>query len=579
MAIEWAKIGEQSLALWRSLSRVRQLLAGLVLVALVAGIGYLSLAPSREEYGVLFSELAPDDAERILENLRASKTPYRLSAEGTTIEVPKTSVHEMRIGLASQGVPLGGGVGFEVFDRQSFGTTSFVEQMNYRRALAGELSRTIGSLDAVESARVHIAMKERSLYRKNDSPPSASVVIRMKRGRSLDRTQVAGVVNLVASSVEGLSARRVTVVDDEGSVLWSGDGDHAPMEAQRDIEQRLARRAREIVERVVGPNNSVVVVTVELDTAHTERTEELYDRDGAALRSEAVTEERLGRPGGAGVNAGGVAGVRGNMSRTKPSDAVEIVDDEPSEGASDSAAVGGADETEPSARLKVASTRNFEVSRVVSHVKGPKAKIGRLHVAVLVNETPAPTASSTASVAGERGPPDLEKLAVLLREATGLDPSRGDRLELRSMPFVDEREVSLTAEVAAPPGWLESVRELLHQYDVPPWVLLAVPAGTAALVVLMFFVLVLRGRRRRRERETAYEVTAEPMTAQEMEDALAEGGSLAAGHGALALPEPTPRERAIAAVRANPELAARVLAIWVGEVTPGQQQPIRGEAR
>lgn len=578
MAIEWAKLGEQSLALWRSLSRVRQALAVLLFVVLLSGIGYVSFAPSREDYGVLFSDLAPDDAEKILESLRASKTPYRLSAEGTTIEVPKNNVHEMRIGLASQGVPLGGGVGFEVFDRQSFGTTSFVEQMNYRRALAGELSRTIGSLDAVESARVHIAMKERSLYRKNDNPPSASVVIRMKRGRTLDRAQVAGVVNLVASSVEGLSARRVTVVDDEGSVLWSGDGEHAPMEAQRDIEQRLARRAREIVERVVGPNNSVVVVTVELDTAHTERTEELYDRDGAALRSEAVTEERLGGPG-RGAATGGVAGVRGNIPSARSRDAVEIVDDEPVETSPKSAE--GTGETGPSGRLKVASTRNFEVSRVVSHIKGPKAKIGRLHVAVLVNATPAPTstASSAASAGAETSPPDLEKLAVLLREATGLDPSRGDRLELSSMPFAAETEVSMAAaaEVAAPPGWLEEVRDLLRQYDVPQWVLLAVPAGVAAATVLLILVFVVRGRRRRREETTPYEVTAEPMTAQEMEDALAEGGSLAAGHGALALPEPTPRERAIAAVRANPELAARVLAIWVSEVPAGQA--LRGEAR
>src|SRR5262249_44703583 len=158
-----------------------------------------------EKWAVLFSGLTPEDAGQVVDQLKTQKVQYKLDANGTTVDVPEDKVHELRITLASAGIPRGGGVGFEVFDKQSFGTTSFVEQVNQVRALQGELQRTIMSLEAVDRARVHVAMRERSLYRKEDEPPSASVVLKLRPGRQLTRAQVQGIVHLVAASVEGLT--------------------------------------------------------------------------------------------------------------------------------------------------------------------------------------------------------------------------------------------------------------------------------------------------------------------------------------------------------------------------------------
>src|SRR5215467_12785947 len=239
----------QARDLWRKLKPAQRM--GLIAAALATAsiVAFVSLRGSTESYSLLYAGLAPEEAGRIVEQLKADKVVYRLTNAGTGIEVPEAKVHEVRLTLAQKGLPKGGGVGFELFDKQNFGTTSFVEQMNYQRALQGELARTIMSLDEVEAARVHLALPEKSLYRKAEEPASASVALKLRSGRQLGSGQVRGIVHLVAASVEGLAPERVTVLDERGNVLSSADDAAGSLDAQQALERSLERRVREVTER------------------------------------------------------------------------------------------------------------------------------------------------------------------------------------------------------------------------------------------------------------------------------------------------------------------------------------------
>src|SRR6266568_566126 len=243
---ELKKALAQGVALWKKLPPRRRLVLVGALLATLAGVAFVSLRGSVEAYATLFAGLSPEDAGQVIETLKADKVPFRIGNAGTAIEVPEARVHEVRLTLAQKGMPHGGGVGFELFDKQSFGTTSFVEQMNYQRALQGELARTIMSLDEVEAARVHLAMPEKSLYRAAAEPASASVALKLRPGRQLGTPQVRGIVHLVAASVEGLAPERVTVLDERGNVLSSADDAAGSLDAQQAFERSLERRVREV---------------------------------------------------------------------------------------------------------------------------------------------------------------------------------------------------------------------------------------------------------------------------------------------------------------------------------------------
>src|SRR5512147_170529 len=202
-----------------ALSPARRMTFAALTAAIVIGTGALAYWVQQPQYRVLYSGLGASDAGAVIEYLKAEKIPYRVSDNGGNIEVAAGRIYETRMALAGRGIPQGGGVGFEIFDKQTLGMTDFVQRLNYQRALQGELARSIAELDTVESARVHLAMPERSLFVSEERRPSASVVLKLKPGRSLAPEQIAGVVHLVAASVEGLRPADVTVVDVNGQVL------------------------------------------------------------------------------------------------------------------------------------------------------------------------------------------------------------------------------------------------------------------------------------------------------------------------------------------------------------------------
>lgn len=541
MALELQRIRDEGASLWKTLPSAKRWLAGVAVVALLAVVGFLGFRGSSESYSVLYAGLGSEDAGKVIEQLRAQNVAYKLSGGGSVIEVPEAKVHELRIGLASAGIPRGGGIGFEVFDKQSFGMTSFVEQMNYRRALSGELARTIMSIDAVERARVHIAMKERSLYKSDDEPPSASVVVHLRNGASLANREVKGIAHLVASSVEGLRMDRVTIIDESGRLLWSGEEQAIGSDTQRDMERTLARRITDITDRVVGPGHAVAVVTAELDSAQSERTEELFDRDKAAVRSESKTEERSGMMPGDGAPEGGVSGVRGNSPAAPPLDGLAPGSD-------------AKKTTEQAGRLRVTETRNFEVNRVFNRTLSPKVRVARLHVALLVDTTRI--RASTSSTAG--GDP-LARIALLAREAAGLDPNRGDRIEAHSIPFADNP--SAEGEAAE--------RNLFSKVPVP----VAIGVGAGALLIMAVAAAAVL-RRRKEPKTLVPDTLALPSSVGQLEAAI---------DGTPAAPPPakveiTARERAIAAARSDTARAARVLVAWLHEQPEPARVETKGEA-
>jgi flagellar M-ring protein FliF len=594
MAPDLRNVTAQTRALWERLPPLRRVILMAVLAASFIGLGLITMESS-DGYTVLFSGLPNEDAGAIVAQLDAEKVPYRLENSGGTILVPESQVHKLRLSLAANGMPSGGGIGFEVFEKQTFGTTSFVERMNYRRALQGELQRTIATLSVVESSRVHIAIQERSLYKDDDEPPSASVVLKLKRGRALSRSQSSGIVHLVASSVEGLQPDRVTIIDDAGNVLSSGDREGGSGNStHHDLERSLEKRILSILEPVVGSGHVAVTVTAEIDQSQIEKTEELYDPQKLTLRSEQRTVEG---EGAAGSSTGGLIGARGNLPNSSPLPDAPLPAAPTDPNAPPTVAAAAPTATPPPASTtttstkglsRLSETRNFEVNRVVSRMVGAKSRVKRLHVAVLVDGVPRPIDPAAAAKpaaedpaakdkekgkeATEEGAPavakvdliprikeELTRIESLAREAAGLDPERGDRIEVHSVPFV-------TATTPVEEDGLAS-----HLLPISPRLLVLAIAGLGLLVLGVLSVFMLRNKKAKGLR--AELIHSLPARVSDLEAALPAGDDAARVLAAMSggartppgLPEQSARDRAVQSVKADAGRAARVLAQWVGE--------------
>jgi flagellar M-ring protein FliF len=314
--------------------------------------------------------------------------------------------------LAAQGLPRGGGVGFELFDRGDFGASEFTQRVNLRRATEGELARTISRLQAVRSARVHVTLTEKGLYRDDDRHATAAVVLNLQPGRTMQERELAGVRHLVASAVAGLNADSVTIVDQRGTVL-SGDLTNSGKQAkeQRDIEAGLEQRITDLLEPAVGRGAIVAKVTAALDTTEIETTQDSYDPDSATVRSEHKTTETVNSDGTTGS---GVAGAAANQPV---------------------AATPGGSGSSRTQTARDDEVRNYEIAKKVTHTISRAPRIVRLSTAVLVD-----------GVGGKPRPDaEVKRLADLAKHAIGFDEKRGDVLEISSSPFtkVDESNVSM----------------------------------------------------------------------------------------------------------------------------------------
>jgi flagellar M-ring protein FliF len=395
----------QMRALTRKFSALSTLLRFSILgvaALLLLVIVLVQLGGSSGTYEYAFTNLTAEDSSEAAAQLKAANIPFRLEAGGTALAVPSPQVYDARLMLAAMGLPRGGGVGFEIFDRSDLGVSEFTQRINLRRAIEGELGRTIGRLASVRSARVHITLPEKGLYRDDDHKAVAAVVLNLQPGRTMTDKELQGVRHLVASAVTGLNPDLVTVVDGTGKVL-AGDSsaDSKALSQQHDTERGLEQRIIDLLEPAVGGGAVVAKVTAAFDTSDVETTADAFDPDATAVRSEHKSNEQTNQEG---PSAAGVAGAVANQP---------------------GAGVPGGGGSNKGMTQREDETRNYEVSKTVTHTvsRGPRLK--RLSVAVLVD-----------SPGGKvRGDAEMKRLEDLAKSAVGFDVKRGDQFQISSTPF------------------------------------------------------------------------------------------------------------------------------------------------
>jgi flagellar M-ring protein FliF len=451
---------------------------------LLAGVLALALFANREpEWRVLYSGLADKDGGAVIGALSQLNVPHRFSDGGGAILVPADKVHEARLKLASQGLPRGGSVGFELLDNQKFGATQFQERLNFQRGLEGELARSIMALAAVQSARVHLALPNQTAFLREQQKPSASVLLTLYSGRSLERGQIAGIVHLVASSVPELQARAVSVVDQSGALLSQTEGEgngglEGPqLQYVRQTERDLAQRIVAILEPIVGAGNVKAQVTADIDFTQSESTAELYAPNQgnapAAVRSQHLSEV----PGAGGVAGGGSPGALSNQPPATPTSPVNGAPQ--AIGATAVVAAGG---------VRRDAVTNYEVDKTVKVVRNAAGSVRRLSAAVLVNHVAATGPDGKAGKVAPLAEAQMQQLQGLVREAIGFSKERNDSVQVVNAPFSTG-----AASVAVDLPWWRQPEMIEAAIRLARW--LALPL--AALIVVLGLVRpALRAGRR-----------------------------------------------------------------------------------
>lgn len=430
----------------RALPKPVLLGAAAAVVALIVAVAMWSSEP---KYKVLFSNLDDRDGGAIVTALGTMNVPYKYNDTGTALLVPADRVYDARLQLASQGLPRGGSVGFELMDNARFGASQFAEQINYQRGLEGELARSIESMHTVQHARVHLAMPRQSLFVRERQPPTASVLLNVYPGRSLSDAQVSAISWLVASSVPELTAENVSVVDQNGRLLSSPLGEGRGMDADqtrmvRETEQRTVERILTILNPLVGPGNVHAQASAEMDFARREETSEVYrpnqEPGQAAIRSQQTSDQNQ-----RGVNP--AQGVPGALSNQPPGNAQAPIANPPQtqpprpgqqpqqqqgQQQQQQQTTAGAQNAGGTINDRRDATTNYEVDRTISHIKQPVGTVKRLSVAVVVNYVRDKDGDLKALP-----PEELSKLTNLVREAMGYSESRGDSLNLVNSQFND----------------------------------------------------------------------------------------------------------------------------------------------
>ena len=514
-------------------NRVGLLFAAALSIALLVAGWLWTQAP---DYKVLFTGIADKDGGAVVAALGTMNVPYKMSESGGAILVPANQVHETRLRLASQGLPRGGTAGFDFMESPKFGITQFQEQVHYQRAIEGELARSIQSLSAVRGARVHIALPKQSVFLKDTQKPTASVLVSLYPGKTLERAQISGIMHLVSSSLPELSPKNVSVVDDTGNLLspstdagTAGQLDANQLSYVHRIEDSYNKRVHDILTPLYGEGNVHAQVKAEIDFSEAESTSEVFkpnqSTSEAAVRSMQVSEA----PGGA-AGASGVPGALSNQPPATPSAPIQ------GGAATNPVATGQA----PPGGLKRDATTNYELDKTVRHVRSSAGVVRRLSAAVVVNHR-----KTTSGGKAQTSPLTAEELAqvnALVKEAIGFQKERGDSINVVNAAFT----------AAAP----------LLLPDLPFWkqqdtMAAAREAGKYTLITLLSLYLVF-GLIRPALRNLSAPVTigsgdatadADAAAAAETQDALA------------ALPSPLDSARQMA--KQDPKVVANVVRNWV----------------
>ncbi len=405
----------------------KKISTGAVLILSIVLFAFLIIQARSADQQLLYANLALSDASSVTAWLKNQKVDYSLKNGGKDIWVPADQIYQTRLDLAANGLPSGGDVGFEIFDKQNFALTDYVQKVNYTRALQGELARTISSLAPVESTRVHLAIPEKRLFKNQQKDGTASVIVTLIPGQGLDQSQVQGIINLVAGSVTGLDPENVKIIDSNGVVLEAQkkaaeeDILSADMLAfQQEVEHRMEIRAQDLLDKTMGGDNAMVRVSATLDFSKVEKTQELFDSEEPVIRSEQVSQETSGT-----TTTGGVPGVQSNLQ---------------GKGA-DSGQGNASPPTNKNSR-----TTNYEISKTISKVVNPVGSITTLSVSVLVADKVQLDADGKVESTTPRTAEELKSIENMVASAIGLVPQRGDVINVLSMPFVDPQETTAASE-------------------------------------------------------------------------------------------------------------------------------------
>ena len=521
---------EQIKKFWSGLSRAKKIALVAVTSGVLLSVIAVATLGSQVRYAPLYTGLSTEDSAAVAAKLKEMKVLHRVTPTG--IEVPEERVPELRLDLASAGLPRGGGVGFEIFDSARFGATEFEQQVNLRRALEGELARSVMTIEGVTAARVHLVLPERRLFAARSEGASASVVLKLQPGVDFGKREVAGIVHLVSSAVPGLSKDRVSVVNTDGLTLHrpssedTGGGglEETQNQAAREIATNMENHVRTLLERVTGPGGADVRINVDLEDASRERTEEHYEPTKTALRSEHKTEETTTEEGST------VAGVPG--AQTNLPDVDESV-------ASKEADLGGN-------IFRRSRTRNWEVDRITEKIVTPRGDIARVSAAVLIDGNYE--AKDGVQVYQPRDPAELTRLTEVVKNAIGFSAARGDSIRVEGAKF------SRLDASPPPPSGLKLDRYL-------PYVLAVLGLATLMAMLVVFLRAVKSA-----QKPAALEAGEEAAQLEEGEPGAA---ALPGAPAALELPPPTPAEledrrvRAIEVASRDPIGAAIIVSRWL----------------
>lgn len=509
-----------------SLPLARKLALLFVVLLLFAGFVTMFLWANQVDYQVLFRGLSPEDAGPVLAELKKKNIPYQIQGNGTVLLVPSEQVHDLRLTFAGEGLPKGGAVGFELFDKSDFRTTAFVQEINYKRALEGELSRTINRFQEVQGSKVFIVLPKRSLFVEASQPASASVQLDLRS--SLPPSRLAAIVHLVASAVEGLDPEQVTVVDTRGRVLFKGSSkddasallNNIQIEYKRRVESEIRADVESMLEGVVGPGKAIVRVSAQIDFSKVTSNEEEYDPSAGAVRSRRDIEEssRSGE----------------NTSSSEQS----VIDERrgilPSPSGSQSS------------KAKKDHTTNYEINKITRAIVSPAGNIKRLSVAAVIDGTYATEKSAdgkTKKTYVARTGEELKKFESLVKGAIGYSEDREDLVSIMSMPF--SSDPAIEEEPQNTSLWKE-VLEALASYK-----------GTflnGFLVLLVFFTIV------RPLIKSLRKVAVEPGANARGKAPAGEAYPQIAAVGSLG-----PKEKVLAISKENPDKAFQLLKGWMTE--------------
>jgi flagellar M-ring protein FliF len=525
------KLIQQFRTAFANLSTPHKLLYLGSVAVFIVSLAYLVYLANRTEFVPLYSGLSESDMGAVVEALKKNKVPHRL-ADVTSVSVPKELLYDVRLRLASEGIPKGAGNGFEIFDQQKLGSTEFVQRINYQRALQGELARTINKMNEVMESRVHLALPDESLFVEDQKAPSAAVVLKLQPGAQLTARQTQGIVHLVASAVKGLGEDHITILSTDGQVIYKANPSEGSLqfsgtqlEFKNHVEDNLRQKIQTMLEKVLGSSRVITRVTADLDFNQTQVEQDTYDPDAAVVRSQQRSIEN---------NEGSEAGARGN-----PDAPVNL----------ESRLNDAAPKDQQKRFSRQRETVNYEINKVSRKTIHAPGTIRKLSVAVIVDgpyEMKADKNGANKLTFVGRSPEDLKSLEEITKKAVGYDEGRGDQITVSNVPFATD--VDASGEPRAANRWMELFKE--HQKIL-----------FNMLLTVLVFLFVVRPLMKRLQA-----LPGQPPQLPGSEPPVALPASATV---ALEAPEHSPdslyalRERAMALVEKDPEKARTILRSWL----------------